>query len=34
MSGHDGFDDISVAAAGCSFFFGMLVAVWTDNPIF
>ena len=24
----------SVAAAGCSFFLGMLVAVWTDNPIF
>ena len=25
---------VSVAAAGCSFFLGMLVAVWTDNPIF
>ena len=25
---------LSVAAAGFSFFLGMLVAVWTDNPIF
>jgi ABC-type Mn2+/Zn2+ transport system permease subunit len=25
---------ISVAVAGSSFFLGMLVAVWTDNPIF
>ena len=25
---------VSVAVAGSSFFLGMLVAVWTDNPIF
>jgi ABC-type Mn2+/Zn2+ transport system permease subunit len=25
---------ISVAVAGCSFFLGMLVAIWTDNPLF
>jgi ABC-type Mn2+/Zn2+ transport system permease subunit len=25
---------ISVAVASCSFFLGMLVAIWTDNPIF
>lgn len=25
---------VSVAVAGASFFAGMLVAIWTDNPIF